>query len=297
MLPGTFAVRVLPPQRYVESAADGIPGTVGGTVVGVGAVEPGGANRAGRRGRGDRLPAPARAEPALTTRPCWRRTATRPGRKSHPAPAAFAAGSACVTSEEQNRQLAEVVPAAPPAPPPSVTVYEVTAPAMNPSGSTTVIVYVPAARPVNEKSPFASVVAVRVTTSTWESVYWAWTVTPASPGSTVGSACVPRGSRVPLPFMSAKTLPDRPNVCGAGGPCGQCRTPHASAPPLAPNWWAGAGESFPFRAVRRERSETLRKRGHRDRGCLRPLPSETCGSCPLADRVSTGIQENASRGT
>jgi choice-of-anchor A domain-containing protein len=38
MLPGTFAVRVLPPQRYVESAADGIPGTVGGTVVGVGAV-------------------------------------------------------------------------------------------------------------------------------------------------------------------------------------------------------------------------------------------------------------------
>jgi choice-of-anchor A domain-containing protein len=38
MLPGTFVVRVLPPQRYHESAQDGVPGTVAGTVVGVGVV-------------------------------------------------------------------------------------------------------------------------------------------------------------------------------------------------------------------------------------------------------------------
>jgi choice-of-anchor A domain-containing protein len=38
MLPGTFAVQVLPPQRYQDSGLDGIPGTVGGAPVGIGDV-------------------------------------------------------------------------------------------------------------------------------------------------------------------------------------------------------------------------------------------------------------------
>jgi len=38
ILPGTFSVQVLPPQRYADSGLFGIPGTVGGSPVGVGDV-------------------------------------------------------------------------------------------------------------------------------------------------------------------------------------------------------------------------------------------------------------------
>jgi hypothetical protein len=38
MLPGAFTIQVLPPQRYQDSGLDGIPGTVDGTPVGIGAV-------------------------------------------------------------------------------------------------------------------------------------------------------------------------------------------------------------------------------------------------------------------
>jgi choice-of-anchor A domain-containing protein len=38
LMAGTYAVRVVPPQRYGETLLDGIPGTVGGALVGTGAV-------------------------------------------------------------------------------------------------------------------------------------------------------------------------------------------------------------------------------------------------------------------
>ena len=124
-------------------------------------------------------------------------------------------------------------------------------------------------------------------------MYWAWTVTPVSPHSTVGSACVPSGSRVPFPFMSGEDVAGQAErLCG--------RRPVravADAPRLGPRRWrrTGGRRGDPSRSARSD--VTFR---HSESGATVMAVAAATDRRPAAARSrtgsSTGIQRERVKG-